>query len=105
MLTAAADAAQAEELVGAPDPGTRSSLEALQLGLGSRIPWAELLKRVYDVDALACSCGGRLRFIALILESDVARRILDSLGLESAPPPIARARSPDFADYSPPADW
>jgi len=63
------------------------------------------LKRVYDVDALACSCGGRLRFIALILESDVARRILDSLGLDSAPPPIARARSLDFVDCSLPADW
>jgi hypothetical protein len=60
---------------------------------------------VYDVDALACSCGGRLRFIALILESDVARSILDSLGLDSAPPPIARARSPDFADYPPAPDW
>ncbi|HWA78502.1 MAG TPA: transposase [Polyangiaceae bacterium] len=105
LSTDAADAARAEELISAPDPGARSSLAALQLSLGSRIPWAELLKRVYDVDALACSCGGRLRFIALILESDVARRHLDSLGLESTPPPITRARSPDFADCSPPADW
>ncbi len=102
-LVAAADPAGAREPVSAPDPRTRSSLEALGRGVGSRIPWAELLKRVYDVDALACPCGGRLRFIALILESDVARRILDSLGLDSASPPIARARSPDFADYSPSA--
>jgi hypothetical protein len=56
-------------------------------------------------EALACSCGSRLLFTALILESDVARRILDSLGLESAPPPIARARSLDFVDDSPPPDW
>lgn len=104
-LVSAANTAGAEEPVSTPDPRTRAFLEALKLGLGSRIPWAELLKRVYDVDALACSCGGRLRFIALILESDVARRMLDSLALESAPLPIARARSPDFVDCSPPADW
>ncbi|HWA73779.1 MAG TPA: transposase [Polyangiaceae bacterium] len=103
-LKVPADSAESREPVGPPDPSTLVSLEALVLGLGSRIPWAELLKRVYDVDALACSCGGRLHFIALILESDVARSILDSLGLDSAPPPIARARSPDFADHRPPAD-
>jgi transposase len=32
-----------------------------------RIDWAALLKGVYDVDALACPCGGRLRLIALAL--------------------------------------
>jgi hypothetical protein len=31
------------------------------LDLSSRSPWAELLERVYDVDTLACRCGGRLR--------------------------------------------
>jgi hypothetical protein len=104
VALAAAAAVEARELVSAPDPRVHAFPDALGLALGSRIPWAELLKRVYNVDALACSCGGRLRFIALILESDVARRILDSLALESVPPPIARARSPDFADCSPPAD-
>ena len=39
----------------------------------TRIDWAELLKRVYDVDALACPCGGRLKF--------AARAILESLRL------------------------
>jgi hypothetical protein len=76
----AAAAVEAKELVSAPDPRVRAFPDALGLGLGSRIPWAELLKRVYNVDALDCSCGGRLRFIALILESDVARRILDRPG-------------------------
>lgn len=64
----------------------------------SRIPWAELLKRVHDVDALACPCGGRLRLVALILDADVAEAILESLDLPSRPPPIARARSPDLCD-------
>jgi hypothetical protein len=64
----------------------------------SRIPWAELLKRVHDVDALACPCGGRLRFIALILEPAVAQAILESVQPPSRPPPIARARAPDDWD-------
>jgi hypothetical protein len=62
----------------------------------ARIDWAELLKRVHNVNALACPCGGRLRFIALVTESETARAILESLSLPSEPPPIARARSPDF---------
>jgi hypothetical protein len=62
----------------------------------ARADWAELLKRVHNVNALACPCGGRLRFIALITESETARAILESLSLPSEPPPIARARSPDF---------
>jgi hypothetical protein len=68
-----------------------------------RIDWAALLKHVYDVDALACPCGGRLRFIAL-LERDIAQSILRSLGRESAPPPFARARSPDLRDPIPTED-
>jgi len=67
----------------------------------TRIDWAELLKRVHDVDALACPCGGRLKFVALILDEDPARAILESLHLPSEPPPIARARSPDWFDPIP----
>lgn len=62
------------------------------------IDWATLLRRVYDLDALACRCGGRLRVIALITEPAVAIAILDSVGLPSKPPPVARARSPDDHD-------
>jgi hypothetical protein len=49
-------------------------------------------------NALACPCGGRLRFIALILEPAVAQAILESVHLPSRPPPIARARAPDDWD-------
>lgn len=62
------------------------------------IDWAALLRRVYDLDTLACRCGGRLRVIALITEPAVAIAILDSVGLPSQPPPVARARSPDDHD-------
>ncbi len=56
-----------------------------------RIDWAELLRRVYDVDALACPCGGRLRMIALITEPDTAQQILVSLAMPADAPPVAQA--------------
>jgi hypothetical protein len=54
-----------------------------------------LLKRVYQADSLACPCGGRLRFNALVTEPETAKEIL-RLGLPTDLPPIARARSPNF---------
>ena len=69
------------------------------------IPWADLLKRVHNIDALCCpKCGGRLRMIALILDKEVVRRILQSLGLPCEPPVVARARAPTLFDDPPPAD-
>ncbi len=53
------------------------------------------MKKVFAVDVFACpDCGGRLRLIAFIAETTVARRILDHLGLDSQGPPVARARAP-----------
>jgi len=69
-----------------------------------RIDWATLLKRAYQADSLACPCGGRLRFVALVTEPETAKEILQSMGLPTDLPPIARARSPDFYQESP-ADW
>ena len=70
-----------------------------------RIDWATLLKRVHDVDALACPCGGRLKFVELVTESTTAREVLASMGLPTDPPPVARARSPDFCQESFATDW
>ena len=56
---------------------------------------AELLRKVFTIDVLACpECGGRLRVIAFIAQAAVARRILEHLGLGSQGPPVARARAP-----------
>jgi hypothetical protein len=61
----------------------------------SRVPWAELLRRVYRVDVLSCpDCGGRMRVIAYLADPAVVRAILDHLGLPSVPPPRAPARDP-----------
>ena len=60
----------------------------------SRIDWATLLHRVWQVDALACPrCAGRMRFIATITERTVIVRILDHLGIPSERVIAAPARS------------
>ena len=64
--------------------------------VGSRIEWAQLLRRIYLVDVLGCPCGGRRAIVADISDSEVVVAILVHLGLPTEAPPIARARSPGF---------
>ena len=59
---------------------------------GARL-WAELMRRSFGLDVLACPrCGGRLRLIALIDEAAVIARILRHLHL-STEVPTSRHRS------------
>ena len=60
-----------------------------------RLDWASLLKRVFGVDVLKCSrCQGQMRLIACIEEPDVAKKILEHLGLRAEPLPTLRAQAP-----------
>jgi hypothetical protein len=61
-----------------------------------RIDWATLLKRTYDFDVLSCPCGGRLRAVELVTDAERAKELLEQFGMSTEPPPIARARSPDW---------
>lgn len=62
----------------------------------TRVPWAELLRKVFALDVLECPrCGFPLELIAFIAEPGVAKRILDHLGLASQAPPLAKASAPD----------
>jgi hypothetical protein len=64
--------------------------------LARRIAWADLLKRVFEVDALRCpGCGGRMRLIAAITDPSVAHRILECLGLPPRAPLLAPANEID----------
>ena len=64
--------------------------------LARRIGWADLLKRVFEVDALRCpACSGRMRLIAAITDPSVARRILECLALPPRAPPLAPANEID----------
>jgi len=64
-----------------------------------RHSWAELLKRVFDIDAWACPCGGRRSIIALIRDPFSVRRFLTHLGLPAEPPRIEPARPPPQAVF------
>jgi hypothetical protein len=65
------------------------------------LDWATLLRRTYDLDVLACPCGGRLRFSALVTEREAIVPLLESLGLPTPPPVRARARSPTLEGADP----
>jgi hypothetical protein len=57
-----------------------------------RLAWADLLRRVFAVDVLACPrCGGPMRLLASIHPPDVTQAILDCLELPSRAPPAAPA--------------
>ncbi len=58
-----------------------------------RLPWAQLMQRVFLVDVLECSaCAGRMRLVAAIVEPQVVARILVHLGLPARAPPPHPAR-------------
>ena len=61
--------------------------------------WADLMRRVFFIDVLACAgCGGRLRFIATIEDPPVVTKILTHLGLPTDLPALTPARSPPQQD-------
>ncbi len=73
-----------------PPPDVSSTfLEALPrrpppppLPVRYRIPWAQLLERVFGVDVLACTrCQGRMKVLACLEKPDAVRAILRHLGL------------------------
>ncbi|MHC5028581.1 MAG: transposase [Planctomycetota bacterium] len=60
--------------------------------------WAELMRRVFEVDVLVCSlCSGPMRVLAAIHPPEATQAILDCLGLPSRAPPVSPAE-PDFTD-------
>ena len=57
----------------------------------ARRRWAQLIKKVYEIDPLICEkCGGKMEIISFITEADVIRKILKHIGQydppERAPP-------------------
>jgi hypothetical protein len=58
-----------------------------------RIPWAELLQRVFAIDVFSCdACGGRRRIIAAITAPPVVSKILAHVGVTPHPSTLAPAR-------------
>jgi hypothetical protein len=73
---------------------------------GRRLDWANLLRRVYLAEVLACACGGTRRVIASIEEGPAARKILQHLGLPHELPVLAPARlsQPELWPTGPPVE-
>jgi len=64
-----------------------------------RFEWAELMKRVWEVDVLECrKCGGKLKVLAAITMPDVIDAVLRAMKIEASVPPVARARPPPDDD-------
>jgi hypothetical protein len=60
----------------------------------TRISWARLLKRVFDIDSEQCpQCGGTLKIITAIEHPPVIAKILAPLGLPIRAPPRSLARA------------
>jgi len=73
-----------------------------------RMCWAQLLKRVFDIDIERCPhCGGQLKLIAAIEDAAAIARLLTHLGLAAQPPPRAPARRVDLFQAASPVkpDW
>jgi Putative transposase len=57
--------------------------------------WAELLKRTFDIDVLACpKCHGRMKLLAMITDAKTVERYLAKLGEPTQVPGRSPSRSP-----------
>ena len=61
--------------------------------------WAELMRRAFETDVLACpSCGGRMVLLATIMDPAVIHRILTHLGLSLDNGDPSPGRAPPWVD-------
>jgi len=78
---------------GRRDPGTMDVPEDWNRR-AARLRWAELLRRIYEVDPLRCpACGAQMRIIAVIMEPKVIDRILAHLRRKGRDPRAGPWRS------------
>ena len=64
----------------------------------SRMSWAKLLKRVFDIDMENCAqCGGKMKLLAAVRDAEAIEKILKHLGQPFKPPDIAPAQPPEQA--------
>lgn len=91
IVPAIADGVDAREEA-TPEDGAASCAQPSRAGA---YQWAELMRRTFGVDVLACPrCGGRLRLVALIEQASVVQRFLRHLGLPTEVPEPRPARAP-----------
>jgi len=79
----------------APHPGGSPAVSRPR-----RLPWAELLRRVFAQDVLQCACGGRRTVVAFVADANLTRSLLIRLGLPAEPATFAPARAPPQAELA-----
>ncbi len=79
----------------APHPGGSPAVSRPR-----RLPWAELLRRVFAQGVLQCACGGRRTVVAFVADANLTRSLLTSLGLPAEPATFAPARAPPQAELA-----
>jgi len=82
------------------DPSCRSAPPGSGSSRARRLPWADLLRRVFADDVLRCPCGGRRSVVALVANPTIARTLLATLGLPAEPATFAPARDPPQTELS-----
>jgi hypothetical protein len=98
-----------------PDGGVDAAARAPPAGADYLRPrhfaWADLLRRTFAVDVLACpGCGGRLRLLATIAQREVIEKILAHLRLPVDLPGPAPPGAPEwlpglFSDLADSGQW
>ena len=86
---------------GEPDdsaPANGSTTPSAGSSRPRRLPWADLLRRVFADDVLRCPCGGRRTVVAVVTVVAVARVVLATLGLPTELATFAPARGPPQGD-------
>ena len=72
---------------------------------GTRIPWAELLRHGFDIDALKCPrCASSMRVVAVVHDRDECRRYMEHAGIPTREDVPTRAWDPVPIDPLPPDD-
>jgi hypothetical protein len=59
-------------------------------------PWAELLKRTFDIDVRCPRCEAPMKLVAIVTAPASVKRVLRHLGEDTDPPPRAPARGPPY---------
>ena len=59
-------------------------------------PWAELLKRTFDIDVRCPRCGARMKLVAIVTDPGSIKRVLRHLGEPTDPPAREPARGPPY---------
>lgn len=84
-----------------PNPGPVDPIAALTKPrpAPSRMPWHELMRRVFAWELHCDGCGGRRRLLATIPEGEIASKILAHLNLPVTAEGFLPIRAPPWEDF------